>query len=137
LVVASVESVVLTLNNITWTPSNVSEARHAELIEGMPVSVSCTATGGYPPPHVTIIIGNNDKTHIFETAVNQTLLPGNGHGLRHIKYVTRLWTRSYIPQADADQQVLHCSAEVTGLQIVIQRIKLNVCCKSVICLSVC
>ena len=129
------ESVVIRLNNITRKSSYVAEASHAELVEGIPVSLSCTASGGYPPPQVTIIIGNSDITHTFETAVNQTLLPGSGRGLRYIKHETNLWTPRYVPQADADQQVLQCSAAVTGLQAVLQRIHLNVCCKSLICFS--
>ena len=133
----SVESVVIILNNITRKSSYASEVQHVKLVEGTPASVSCTVTGGYPPPQVTIIIGNNDITHLFETFINQTLLQGNGHGLRYIKYETHLWTSlRYLPQADADQQVLHCSAEVTGLQVVIQRIQLNICCKSLIWLSI-
>lgn len=132
------ESVVIVLGNITRKSSYASEAlQHVKLVEGIPVSVSCTALGGYPPPQVNIRVGNNDITHIFKTAVNQTLLPGNGHGLRYVKYETHLWTPRYVPQADADQQVFYCSAEVTGLQVVIQRILLNVCCKSLAYLSIC
>jgi len=132
LFVESVESVVILLGNSTRKSSYASEVQHVKLFEGIPVSVSCTASGGYPPPQVTIRIGNDDITHIFETVVNQTLLPGNGHGLRYVKYETHLWTRRYVPHADANQQVLRCSAEVTGLQVVIQQIQLNICCKSLI-----
>lgn len=131
------ESVVLVLNNITRTSSDASDARHAKLVEGTPVSVSCTTVGGYPPPQVTVTIGDNDITHLFETVVNQTLLRGSGYGLRHIKYETRLRTHRYVPQANADQQLLQCSAEVTGLQVVFQRIKLNICCKSDLSTHVC
>jgi len=131
-----VESVVLTLGNVTRESSiNDSEA-HVKLFEGIPVPVICTAAGGYPPPQVTIRIDNSDITHIFETAVNQTLLPGDGHGLRYVEYETHLWTPRYVPQADADQRILYCSAEVAGLQVVVRRMQLNICCKSLICLSV-
>jgi len=124
------ESVIIILNNITRKSSYDSEAEHVKLVEGIPASVRCIAAGGYPPPQVTIIVGNYDVTHMFETVVNQTLLPGNGHGLRSIKYETHLWTNHYVPRADADQQLFHCSAKVTGLPVVIQRIQLNISCKS-------
>jgi len=125
-----VESVVIILNNITQKSSSAAEEQHTKLVEGMPVSIRCTAAGGYPPPQITITIGNNDITNLFENAVNQTLLPGDGHGLRYIKYETHLWTSRYIPHADTDEQILHCSAEVTGLPAVSQRMQLNICCKS-------
>jgi len=130
-VAESVDSVVIILNNITRKSSYTAETQHVKLVEGQPVSVSCTAAGGYPPPQVTIRVGNNDITNTFATVVNQTLLPGNGVGLRYIKHEIHLWTLGYIPTVDADQHVLQCSAEVTGLEVVIQGMLLNVCCKSV------
>jgi len=126
----SLDSVVILLGNVTRKSSRASDAAPVQLFEGVPVSVSCTAVGGYPPPQVNVRVGNGDITHMFDTAVNQTLLPGHGHGLRHVKYSTHLWTRRYVPRADTDQQFLHCSAEVTGLQVVAQHIQLNVCCES-------
>lgn len=123
------ESVVIILNNVTRKSSDTPEVQHVKLIEGVPVSVSCTAAGGYPPPQVSIRIGNNDITNIFATVVNQTLGPGNGRGLRYIKYEIHLWTLRYVPTAAADQHILQCSAEVTGLEVVTQGMLLNICCK--------
>ena len=125
------ESVIITLDNITRKSSYASEAQHVKLVEGEPVSVSCTASGGYPPPQVTIRIGNSDITNTFAAVDNQTLLHGNGRGLRYIKHEMHLWTLRYVPTPDADQQVLQCSAEVTGLEVVTQGILLHVYCKSV------
>jgi len=133
----SVDSVVIVLGNVTRgkSPPSVHASDHDAaapavlLFEGIPVSFSCTAVGGYPPPQVNVRLGSDDITHLFDTAVNQTLLAGNGHGLRLVRYETQLWTPSYVPPADADQKLLHCSAEVTGLRVVEQHVRLNVCCK--------
>jgi len=130
-VAESVESVVIILNNITRKSSYTPEAQHIELVEGQPVSIRCTVAGGCPAPQVTVKIGSSDITNTFASVVNHTLLPGNGRGLRYIKYQIHLWTIRYIPTAHADQQVLQCSAEVTGLKVVIREILLNIRCKSI------
>jgi len=124
-----VESVVFIINNITQKSS-------VDVIEGVPVSLNCTSAGGYPPPQLTVRLGNSDITNRFETTAKQTLLPGNGRGLRRIKYEIHLWTLGYVPQAAADQRVLYCSAQVSGLDVVTQRVQLNVCCKSIICFCI-
>jgi len=129
LVAESVESVVITLNNSTWISSDANKQHHVELVEGIPVFISCTATGGYPAPHVTIRIGGNDITHTFEAAVNQTLLRGNGRGLRYIKNEIHLRAPRYVPQLNVNEQVLYCLAEVTGLQVAVQQIQLVIYCK--------
>lgn len=125
------ESVVITLDNITRKSSYAFEEQHVKLAEGEPVSVSCTASGGYPPPQVIIRIGTSDITDTFAVVDTQSLIDGNGHGLRYIKHEIHLSTLHYVPTADVDQQVLQCSAKVTGLEVVTQGILLHVYCKFV------
>ena len=80
---------------------------------------------------VSIKVGSADITHTFESVVNQTLLPGNGRGLRYVKLETVLRTSRFIPRTEVDNDlVLQCSAEVTGLPAVVEQIPLNIRCES-------
>ena len=89
----------------------------------------CASVGGYPPPELTMFIGDRDVTPQFRQSTAATL---HGEpGLRLMVHQTVLWTDRLAVTAADDGETARCVATVSGLGANTTYIRITVICESV------
>jgi len=100
--------------------------------ENVPGRLRCVSVGGYPPPKISVFIGQRDATPLFTWSTSATL--HGTRGLRLIVHETVLWTDQLSVTAADDGSIARCVATVYGLAANSTYVRITVNCKS---LSLC
>jgi len=88
----------------------------------------CASVGGYPPPELSVFVGDRDVTPLFTQSTAATL--HGARGLRLMVHQTVLWTDQLTVTAADDGQTARCVATVSGLGANVTYIRITVNCKS-------
>ena len=88
----------------------------------------CASVGGYPPPDLSVFVGDRDVTAAFTQSTAATL--HGTRGLRLMVHQTVLWTDRLVVTAGDDGATARCVATVSGLGANTTYIKVTVNCKS-------
>lgn len=83
------------------------------LTEGRPVPLKCLSHGGYPPPEMTMFLGDRDITDRFRPS-HTTDVTGP-RGLRTIHSRTSCWSHDFTVSAADDGKTLQCVAVIAGI----------------------
>lgn len=100
------------------------------LVENHPCRIRCVSFGGYPPPSLDVYIGRNDVTSDFAFQHGASL--SGLKGLRVMTFRTERSTSNYLPKADDDDSLMKCVASVPGLKPVVELVRLDVDCRSML-----
>lgn len=115
------------IGGVTSSLSSSLSPRSVHMTENRPVTLGCVATGGYPPPALTLRVARRDVTADCSFKNGATLT--GERGLRRIQYRTERWTTRYQPRAEDDDALLRCTAQVPGLEPHVETVKLHVQCE--------
>jgi len=87
----------------------------------------CASVGGYPPPELSVFVGDRDVSSLFTQSTAATL--HGTRGLRLMVHQTVLWTDRLTVTAADDGTTARCVATVSGLGANTTYIRINVNCK--------
>lgn len=102
---------------------------HLVVIDDVAVSLHCLVIGGYPPPTVSVYVGNDDVTKQFVMTSRDSALEGS-RGLRQMIYSTKMSTDSLTFRSYDDGTVLRCVVNVPGLSPTYSQTTVRVLCKT-------
>ena len=84
------------------------------LDEAMPARLRCASVGGYPPPELSVFLGERDVSDQFSTMRTTANLHG-ARGLRLMVHESERTAERLAVGADDDGKTLRCVAAVAGL----------------------
>jgi hypothetical protein len=82
--------------------------------EAVPGRIRCASVGGYPPPELSVFLGDRDVTDQFSPTRTTASLHGT-RGLRLMVHETERSTDRLAVSADDDGLTMRCVASVAGL----------------------
>lgn len=113
---AAVESINLSLSASDQHVDDRNFLAHHTLVfvENMPSTVSCRATGGYPPPDLTIHIDKSDVTDEF--SLQHRISYSGKKSLRRLIFTSWRMKHGAMMKRSDDGRRITCVATVPGLQ---------------------